>query len=389
MLIDFSAHSTWDNCPGEWYEKYVNRRRKRWPPGPRKDALCLGSLVHEGLRIWQEQHLIQIPGQVIEEMTPDKETYDLALELVYGYTQAYPQERWELIRCEEPIRFPLVPREQYWCQADHQSLSICTHSYEPEHYEFPGLEGLAKIDAYFYVPELTTIESGIVGLDLTLEPGWWIHEYKTKSPFIPTGIYMQGWEMGMQASYQMLALEHHLSQIAKGETGKFFLGNDDNQQVLNHNVQGVLINVLEKPRRTTPKRKCLTCQEYYEFATWLPTGTGEYACQICGSRQKLQPLKENVPSSPPSYYRFAVHRTKQELEWARIQIIQTGEAMLAMERDGLFSHPWNTKNCVNQQWKRECAYFSSHKNFTPTEDNPDFEPVPDYRGLTTIEGDSQ
>src|SRR5579862_4134078 len=114
MIIDFSAHNTWDICPAKWWEVYVNKRRKRWHKAQRDDALCLGSLVHEGLRIWQQSHVCMIPTAVIEEQTPTRECLALAEELVYGYTRAFPEEQWPLIMCEEPVQFPLIPQLWHW-----------------------------------------------------------------------------------------------------------------------------------------------------------------------------------------------------------------------------------------------------------------------------------
>lgn len=343
LILDFSAHSAWDTCHALWWEKYINKRRRRFPPGQRADAIALGSLVHEGLQVWQQSHRVEIPSRIVDELSPTRELLSQAEELIVGYTRAYPSELWPLVRCEEPVIFPLIPER---------------------------LVGLAKIDTYFFVPEPTEIESGIPGISFTLSRGWWIHEYKTKAPSISMPLYMQGWEMGLQASYQLLALRHYTqTQFPEGEK-----------------VRGVLVNVLEKPRRHIPKRTCKQCREVYEFATWLPTGTGEYACPVCGNRQALQPLKQNVPLNPPTYYRICVERTVEELSRDRSMILQTGEEMIAMREGGLYSSPWNTKSCVDHSYWRACDFFGPHKNFSPTGDDPSYETPPDYRGLTQIEG---
>ena len=354
MHIDFSAHNTWDTCAAKWYELYIHNRRRRWPKALRDDALCLGSLVHEGLRVWQQTRTVEIPAAVQEECTPTRDCLSLAEELVYGYATHYPEERWPLIVCEEPCLFPLV------YQKGLKSPDI-------------ELTGLAKIDAYFYVPEVTTIESGF-GIEYTLNPGWWIHEYKTKSPYVSLPLYMQGWEMGMQASYQMLALQHKL--LNEMEYRDFQMHNG---------VQGILVNVIEKPRRSIPKRTCRSCKEISEMNTWIPTGTGEYSCPLCGNRQKLTPLKENPVLIPPAYYRIAVSRTMEELSRAKAEMIQVGERMIAMEAGGKMSEPWRKSSCVDFQYKRPCDYFGACKNGedTRTNDQDYFSPV-DYRGLVVI-----
>ncbi|MDE1766597.1 MAG: hypothetical protein KGI27_10065 [Thaumarchaeota archaeon] len=306
----------------------------------------MGALVHSGLQVWQESHVVAIPDQAIEEFTPDMETRNLALELIYGYARRYPQELWPLGKCEEPVLFPLIIGGVYGTK------------------EVGRLEGLAKIDRYFYVPEPSQIDTGVPGQSMILNPGFWIHEYKTKSPYIPISLYMQSWDMNMQATFQCMALSHKL----KGEP-----------------VQGVLINVLEKPRKYIPKRKCKGCKETQEFATYIPTGTGEYACPSCGTRQVLQPLKLDTPTVPPEYYRFPVTRTREDLERWKPQIIQVGQQMIQMAEQGLDSVPWTTKNCVDFKWNSACDYFGHHRNGISTKEDQELMDVPEYRGLVEIQ----
>lgn len=359
MIIDYSALAAWQFCPGKWYERYVNRRRRKWPHGQRDDAMALGSLVHEGLRVWQLDHELRIPEEVQDEVLPTRECLAQAQELVLGYTRRYPEERWPLVRCEEPLQLPLSPASE----------------------EREGISLLAKVDSYFYVPEATQIESGLPeGAVFTLDPGWWIHEYKTKSPFIPMGIYMQGWEMNLQASFQTMALAHHIrsTQLPDPTGGA-------------QPVRGILINVLEKGKRYIPKRKCKSCAEYYEFAMWRPTGKGTYTCPVCGVAQALQPLKEAPVESPPTYYRIVVTRTQEALEIDRAHILATAERMQHMAEAGLMSEPWHKGNCVDTRWKSACEYFAPHTYLrsTTTEDDQNYEAIPDYRGLPEPAKDTQ
>ncbi len=329
------------------------------------------------------EHRVEIPQQVIEEQTPTRECLNLAQELVLGYAQMYPEEYWPLVMCEEPLVKPLKKYLRACGTVAKDGTShACIKCYE-DNYTLQSLDLLAKIDSYFYVPEDTQVESGIPGYYLTLTAGWWIHEYKTKTPYIPIGIYMQSWEVGMQASYQMLALQYHLDS-PKSLVEIERLGWPDTPP---RKVQGVLVNVLEKPIRHIPKRKCRTCVEAYEFATWVPTGTGMYSCPVCGVRQVLQPLKENPVTTPPAYYRIGVTRTAEELARHECEIIQVGEQMLDMEAGGLHSFPWRHEACVDLKWKRACDYYSNHRLGVSTEDDEQFETPPDYRGLVTI-GDS-
>lgn len=370
MIIDFSGHDTWNGCPAMWWEKYVNRRRLRWAKAQRSDALCLGSLVHEGLRVWQQSHTVDIPQTVVDEMTPDKDTYLLAQELVHGYAQTYPSEQWPLILCEEPL---------VWQLGDKEEMS---KAYGYDRPVGEDLTGLAKLDAYFYVPELTAVESGVPGLTTWLTPGWWIHEYKTKGAGVPLAMYMQSWESGLQASYQVMALTEHLAQ----QYGKV---TDTSPRYPTHqgDVQGVLVNVLEKPKRHIPRRKCQGCKETLEYNSWLITGTGMYACPVCGHRQELMPLKQDTPATPPSYFRVVVSRSPDQLARHRSDIIAVGQQMIAMSRGGIHSHPWNWKTCVNFQYRRACDYFTPHTQtlVQVAGDDTRYEHVPDYRGLPVTE----
>ena len=353
MLVDYSSWREFMVCPASWFEKYIHRRVLRWPRAQRNDNLCLGSLVHEGLQVWQESHQVMIPQRALDANTPDLETYQLALELVHGYSQSYPEERWPLILCEEPLRFPLEEKVDYG---------------RP-----PYTTGLAKLDAYFYVPEPYTIESGQPGLQFTLSPGWWIHEYKTKAPNIPLGLFMQKWSLNMQASFQMLALQ------ARINTSRIVDPKEIPGLVMSHHVEGVLVNVLEKPHRHVPQRKCKSCQEQYEYATWIPTGDGKYSCPVCGNRQELQPLKENPKVTNPAYYRIMVQRTKEQLDKARQDIIQVGERMEAMRAGGLYSEVWNTESCT--QYSRPCQYFTNHTCNSSTLEDTRMMTAPEYRGI--------
>lgn len=189
-----------------------------------------------------------------------------------------------------------------------------------------------------------------------------MNEYKTKSPEVSLALFMQRWEMGMQGSFQILALEEELRKQGKGGV-----------------VQGILVNVLEKPKRYVPKRKCKGCQEYYEYALWLPTGDGQYSCPVCGAKQVLQALKENPVTRPPAYYRILATRTKEQLDRARREILVVGERMERMASKGLYGEPWNVENCV--QYRRGCGYFRNHLNGTSTLDDMGMQDVKEYRGL--------
>lgn len=385
LILDYSAHSAWDYCPANWYEKYVNRRRKHWPPGQQDNALVLGSLVHAGMEVWQQTHEVGIPQAVVDECNPTQSCYQLAQELIYGYTRTYPEEKWPLVVCEEPVTFPLLS-ESCWCAEcgmwtygpdwklnSGYPLPLCKYCRHLVKQLGPKCTGLAKIDTYFYVPEVTTIPGGLGGQELTLTPGWWIHEYKTKSPAIAIGLYQQSWETGLQASYQLIALQKKVDKL-KGYEHK--------------QVQGILVNVMEKPKRHIPKRKCKGCKELLEFALYIPTGRGTYQCHMCGEEQSLTPLKTETHETPPAYYRVLVTRSQDQLDRDMKLIRQTARRMMRMRDEGLDSVPWTKANCVSFQYRKACDYFQPHLSGEDTRELTSiYEEPPDYRGLIQISGE--
>jgi hypothetical protein len=316
-FIDYSQYYSWMKCPGMWYERSVNKRHLPYPDRQRDDALAIGSMVHGGLEIWNSTKEIRLPTEI--DLTP--EAYRMCLDMIQGYAMHYPQEEWALQKCEDPLRFPLIRGE----------LQI---------------DGLAKVDHYFFVPKLTTVESGVEGETIDLHPGWWVNEYKTKDPGIAMGIYSQRWNANMQASFQMLALQYLISKMTQDP---------------NDIVQGILVNVIDKPKIYWPRRKCKSCQELYDFDLWHPTGVEEmYSCPICGASQKLVKRKEFPSQTPARYYRILVQRSPERLEKDFQQISKVAECMRIMKEGGLESFPWNFESCVDLRSKKACEYYGNH-----------------------------
>lgn len=354
--IDFSQYARWIHCPWGWFEFYCNKRKKRWPLGQRDDALAIGSLVHSGLEGWYKNGVPEIAQAVIDRLSPTGDALRMCRSLVHGYVQVYPKEDWELLRCEEPVRFALIE----------------------------GKDGLAKIDLYFYLDRPTVVESGIMGYEITLRPGWWIQEYKTKSPHVAIGEWMQAWVTNMQADFQMLALQYYLKG---GQIG-------DNKPVgpWSNQVNGLLVNVIEKPKDYIPKRKCQKCEEYYAFSSWLPSGDG-YACAVCGNVQKLKPI-EMKPQAEGKYFRMVVERTPEQLAAAKQQISKVAGDMKFMEilpwDNSMVTTPFqffapNKTHCydLSKRYGKECEYYRAHTNtigLTTINDVEHYEEAEDYIG---------
>ncbi len=363
-FIDFSQFWAWHFCNWNWFEKYVNKRRKKFEEGrQRDDAMALGSLVHDGLQGWYEHGVPEITQRVIEEINPSPDCFALANVMLQGYVRQYPVELWELQKCEEPVRAPLL----------HDTFNGLT-------LESLGsaVDMLAKIDSYFLVPELLPINSGIDGYDLVLEPGYWIQEFKTKAQSIDRGKWIKTWDSNMQADFQLLCLRHHL----RGEALP---------------VQGVLVSVLEKPKPYIPKRKCKVCDEQYPLKDWKSAPPGAIlsetnakgnvthhkenlgCCPECGNLQVLKPYEPKKAPSPPSYFRIKVTRNDEQLAVARQQI-EVAASRMAELREGRMNPEAvaNKTNCSKSGWEGTCAFYRPHRYRTSTLEDGEFETPPDY-----------
>lgn len=339
--IDYSAYSAWMKCPWYWYERYVNKQQKKWPAAQRDDALCLGSLVHNGLERYYLSGKPDIDEKVIAENTPSGDCLQLARRLVHGYLQNFPGEIWPLNYVEAPLRFPLID----------------------------GFDGLAKLDRYFYVPESTSVASGIPGYEIRLNPGWWIHEYKTKSPHVERGKWIQQWTVKKQADFQMLALmaQEHIANP-----------NIDTGQIMP--VNGLLINVIEKPRDYIPKRKCKVCAKQWEFASWIPVGDG-HSCPMCGNVQKLKAVDTDKQEEAPQCFRVVVERTATQLAVSKEEIADVARFMQSMQIIGMSDTPPNREACLDlsKRYGAECDYFRPHNyEGLVTIGNPEYEGTRDY-----------
>lgn len=307
--IDYSQYSSWMHCPWQWYEKYVGRWQKNWI-GQRSDALCLGSLVHSALDTWKKSGRVEIPPEAITDNNPTPETVSTAMMLVEGYIRKYPSEEFKIEATEQPVEFPL---------------------------RSAGVLGLAKLDGYFHLDDTRTLEMGLPGETITLTPGWWAREYKTKSWDTDRPKWIREWTSKMQADFQMLALQNLV-----GET-----------------PQGVMVCVLEKPHQYTPKRKCKACGQQWELASFIETGEGLYACPMCGEKQKVSPYEPKVPKTP-EYFRILATRSEEQLERSRSEIDHVASMMEEAEYFGRNTFPPNRDACIQNRYHRECEFARVH-----------------------------
>jgi len=360
FLLDYSQYSSFLMCPWKWYESYVQGMSPRYS-GQRSDPLCLGSLVHNGLDNYSKSGRPEIDMTCLTDNNPTPETYRIAQMMCEGYVQKYPRERWEVESTEEAVQFPYA-----WCKTcNHQA--VCD---EGEHCLGCGSDtipvaGIAKLDGQFYVPEDTTIESGLPGQTLTLSRGWWSREYKTKSPGIDRSVWLAEWASKRQADFQILALQHRLEETPRHS------GDDIS-------VQGVLVSVLEKPRQYTPKRKCKGCGETWELDSFRPTATG-HACPMCGAEQKIKPYVPTVVPTP-EFFRIVVTRSPQQLETSRREFAMVAEAMEQMRVLGKEIAIPNRDNCISNRYHKKCEYAEQHIGGLPVAE-PQFVKVDPFKYL--------
>lgn len=285
--------------------------RKAPKEGQKADVRTIGSLTHAGLQHFRETRVPTIPMAAIVDFSPTPEALAEATALVAGYVATYPAEQFTKYYCEEPLRFPLLT----------------------------DVDGLAKIDSYFNIAEPVTIESGL-GDQFVLDPGWWIHEYKTKDASKDIGKYLGSWRMNMQACFQILA--------AREITGEM--------------PRGVLVNVLEKAPKYTPIRSCRGCKARVDLRDWQPTGGG-YRCPECQNVQDIDTSDKSKTVRTPKFYRIMVQRSLDELERAKADMIQVANRMLEMDRNyaatGDPGGVRRTSSCVDQIWGN-CEYFAPH-----------------------------
>ena len=304
-FLDYSQFDTFMACELKWWERYRQEYQREPKTGQNNDARTLGSLVHEGLDAFRTTGTPTIANASIIKYRPSPECLSEATLLLNGYIATYPTELFTRYYCEEPLRFPLHTQ----------------------------MDGLAKIDSYFNIGEPITIPTGL-GSSFTLEPGWWIHEYKTKAASKDVGKYIGSWRMNMQAAFQMMALEAMVGERPKG----------------------VLVNVLEKAPEYKPVRTCKSCKERSELRDWIPAADG-YRCPQCDNVQDLDTKDNSKVARVPKYYRIMVQRSMAELERSRIDMVTVAQRMV--EIDAGADPLRRTNSCVDQIWG-QCEYYGPH-----------------------------
>lgn len=323
-FIDYSQFKEFSTCELKWYEKYIAQTRRAPSGRQRDDAMTLGTLVHGALEHLRLKGTPEVPPEVIAEAGPTPECLAAARQLAHGYAMTYPVEPFEAQRCEHAIRFPLLR----------------------------DIDGLAKIDRYFQIKDQLLLETGL-GDKFALQPGWWIHEYKTKSMSKDVGDYIDGWRVNMQAAFQLLALKAYTGEVP----------------------QGILVNVLEKPSEYKPRHTCKTCKTVNERKDWAATGAG-YQCPnpSCGAIQALDLSDKSKASRSARYYRIMVTRSPGELEAATHDMERAALRMIDLRAGAEPTRA--TERCVDTIFGK-CEYFEPHTQLRLAQG---------YQGFVQVEG---
>lgn len=325
-FIDYSQLDTFSGCELRWWERYRSQYTKAPKLGQKNDPRVFGSITHAALDNFRVMGTPTVSADTMARYDPTPECLQEALQLAAGYVATYPNEEFTKYYCEEPLKFPLHER----------------------------MDGLAKIDSYFNLAEPVSIEDGL-GDRFTLEPGWWIHEYKTKAASKDVGKYVGSWRMNMQPAFQCFALA----------------------ELVGEKVKGVLVNVLEKPQEYTPKRTCKACRTQIPLRDWQPTGDG-YRCPDCQNVQDIDTQDKTKTVRAPKYYRIMIQRTLAELERARVDMLRVVERMLAMDQayaeTGDPQALRRTSACIDQIWG-ECEYYGPHSALQSAAGYPGFVPI--------------
>lgn len=311
-FIDYSQWNRFSKCEWDWYEHYIKQLGRKPKEGERDDVLTLGTLVHAGLESYRSIGRPEIQAEVIDKANPTHDCYEQAQHLLNGYVQRYPTEDFKISKTEAPIRFSLLPE----------------------------IDGLAKVDNYFHCASATRMESGLgfgeaaLPPDFMLTPGWWIREYKTKDAARDRGNYITSWRMNMQVNFQMLALAELVGEMP----------------------QGILVDIIEKPKPYVPKHTCKACKKQSSRSDWTPTGAG-YLCPACNNLQELDISNKQKVERIPSYYRLMVTRTPQVLTKAKCEIANAGMRMLDLINGSTPIR--STERCVDSIFG-QCEYFKAH-----------------------------
>lgn len=340
LLIDNTQYTAYMKCPAYWFEKYVRNYQKP-VEGPRSDALAIGVHFHSALENIYSGLGIRPSPEVIEEYPLTKEAELEVATMIAHYKAYYPKG---------PLEFPWVGLED----------TIMT----PPIAKFWGeFRIAAKLDGYFEVPEEKEFNfNDGLGHRVTIPPGIWGFETKTKGPKLDRGLYMKEWQAAMQASFQLIALKEQLPI--------------DKQRL----VRGILVNVIERPVVYEPRKSCESCKQLQFIYTYQVKDT-QHICSLCGHANTFKSIPR-PRVDPPFFWRFIVERSDQRLRIDRdsinkvalnmMYLTEQSEKLAEMGEPTINLAEKNRSNCVSTFMKSTCEFFEPHNAHVPQEANEAF-----------------
>lgn len=331
--IDFTQWNTYQQCPMLWWETYCRGWRKKPATYQREDALCIGSLYHDGQEQLLKTGTANITQKVIDEMTPKPEVLEMVANMLAEYSM-WAIDPWQVITIEKPLEFEITD--------DNGDTVPC----------------LAKLDASVLVAEPTTIETGQVGQTITLAPGYWTFEHKTKDPSSNRAAFLRRWELDGQPLFQQFGLRQHIM---------------NNPHLPQLPVQGTIINVAEKPSIYVPVRTCKGCKTKQDFSSYEINGD-RYVCRLCGYSNEFDPPKTVAQRKPTTFYRIALpaHRPDNPVTVNMMHsIVNTWHEMQLLRTYGpdMANDPYRgyTK-CIHPIWG-PCVFTDVHTGRIAIEDS--------------------
>lgn len=314
--LDNSQYTTFQRCPALWYEQYVRGLRPNYT-GQRNDPLCLGALYHSALQEFYHVRRPQPTAEVIAEFDPTPDALADATRWAHAYVATHPADPWRVELVETACIGPQIGgRDDYRL--------------------------LAKLDT---VVELTAHLrlSGPVGFGDVAPPGLYSLEHKTRSTSGSREDYVRRWLSDTQAIFQL--------ECARPI----------------HKLDGVIVNVCDKPYAAPPRRKCrnASCGETQPFTDFVPVdrtvrGKPQFRCTLCGGVSQFDPPEPKAPPEP-SFWRFLVTRTQAQIDAAYREFEYVVGEMEAI-RAG--RPPHRSLGLACEDYHRWCSFYEHHVNLT-------------------------
>jgi hypothetical protein len=325
--IDFTQWNTYQSCPMLWWETYVNGWRKKPADYQRDDALCIGSLYHDGMENFLRTGKAFIKQEILDEVTPKPEALEMVISMLEEYQLWAGLENWQLITIEKPLEFNI--------QLADDLVVPC----------------MAKLDASVLVTSPIRIETGQVGQTEELEIGYYTYEHKTKAATSNRAAFLRRWELDAQPLFQQRALEAYIKA---------------NPQLPQLPVRGTIINVAEKPSIYIPVRTCKGCKTKQDMSSYSIVN-GQYVCVLCGHTNEFEAAKKTSARQPTTFYRIKLPAHQMDNPTTAIMlesIASTHAAMMAIREAShpalAIANPYNGyAKCIHPMWG-PCEFTDIH-----------------------------